>query len=298
MSDDLTPAKSGDPSREHEVVGDRRPQVTEIEVRGLLVGVFQENCWVIGNHRTREAICIDPGEQPEDILHMADEMGVTITLIANSHAHLDHILGVRGIQAKTGAKFLLHRDDLALSQAAVEQAKRYGLEADPVPAPDHFVEDGETVQVEGIRLQAMHTPGHTAGSMCYYTDELLFSGDTLFQGSIGRTDLPGGSYEQEMASIVDRLMALPDETTVLPGHMQQTTIGFEREANPFIRQELVERAMAARGAERLAAAGRDDAVSGENEATPESTSPTPADDADASSGDGWRRRDSGLVVPD
>ena len=208
----------------------------------MLVGVFQENCWVIGNRRTREAICIDPGEQADDVIHMADEMGVTIKLIANSHAHLDHILGVRGIQAKTGAKFVLHRDDLELSRAAVEHAKRFGLEADPVPDPDHFVDDGEQVQVEGISLQAIHTPGHTAGSVCYYTDEVLFSGDTLFRGSIGRTDLPGGSYEQEMASIVDRLLALPETTAVLPGHMQETTIGFEREANPFIRQELIQRA--------------------------------------------------------
>ena len=259
------------------------PVVTEIEVRGMLVGVFQENCWVIGNRRTREAICIDPGEQADDILHMADEMGVTIKLIANSHAHLDHILGVRGIQAKTGAKFLLHRDDLELSRAAVEHAKRFGMEADPVPEPDHFVEDGERVEVDGIQLQAIHTPGHTAGSMCYYNDEVLFSGDTLFRGSIGRTDLPGGSYEQEMSSIVDRLLALPDTTTVLPGHMQETTIAFEREANPFIRQELIQRAMDA---------GRAGAGAS-SEPAPDAT-----DDSEESSGDGWQQRKSGLVIPD
>lgn len=243
----------------------------------MLVGVFQENCWVIGNRRTREAICIDPGEQADDVIHMADEMGVTIKLIANSHAHLDHILGVRGIQAKTGAKFVLHRDDLELSRAAVEHAKRFGLEADPVPDPDHFVDDGEQVQVEGISLQAIHTPGHTAGSVCYYTDEVLFSGDTLFRGSIGRTDLPGGSYEQEMASIVDRLLALPETTAVLPGHMQETTIGFEREANPFIRQELIQRA---------AGAGETETPNTEDEDDGEPT------------GDGWRQRKSGLVIPD
>ena len=234
MSDDPDP-------RQHDAPGDA-PEVTEIEVRGMLVGIFQENCWVIGNRRTREAICIDPGEEPDEILHMSDEMGVTIKLIANSHAHLDHILGVRGIQAKTGARFLLHRDDLELARAAGEHAQRFGLEADPVPEPDHFVTDGEQVEVDGIALQAIHTPGHTAGSVCYYADQLLFSGDTLFRGSIGRTDMPGGSYEQEMSSIVDRLLTLPDETTVLPGHMQETTIAFERQANPFIRQELIQRA--------------------------------------------------------
>lgn len=220
------------------------PQVNEIEVRGLLVGVFQENCWVIGNTRTREAICIDPGEQADDIVHMADEMGVTIKVIANSHAHLDHILGVRGVQSRTGATFLLHRDDLEIARSAEESARRFGLEADPPPDPDVFVEEGMRVEVDGIALETFHTPGHTQGSVCYYTNQLLFSGDTLFAGSIGRTDFPGGDYKQEMASIVDKLLQLPDETIVLPGHMRQTTIGTEREMNPFVQQELQERGLA------------------------------------------------------
>ena len=219
------------------------PHVNEIEVRGLLVGVFQENCWVIGNNRTREAICIDPGGQADDILHMADEMGVTIKLIANSHAHLDHIFGVPAIQARTGAKFLMHRDDLEIARGAQESAKRFGMEAEPIPDPDVYVEDGMTVAVDGLSLHTLHTPGHTRGSVCYYTDELLFSGDTLFQGSIGRTDLPGGDYKQEMASIVEKLLILPDETIVLPGHMQQTTIEQERQMNPFVLQELQERGL-------------------------------------------------------
>ena len=291
MSDAPGETPATDP-RQH-APADADPQVTEIEVRGMLVGVFQENCWVIGNRRTREAICIDPGEQADDILHMADEMGVTIKLIANSHAHLDHILGVRGIQAKTGAKFLLHEDDLELSRAAVEHAQRFGLEADPVPEPDHFVQDGDVVQVDGITLQAIHTPGHTAGSVCYYTDEVLFSGDTLFRGSIGRTDLPGGSYEQEMSSIVDRLLALPDETTVLPGHMQETTIAFEREANPFIRQELIQRMSRQDRAEAA-----DGAASAPDSGEAGGTAAGEDEDRGEPTGDGWRQRKSGLVIPD
>ncbi len=219
------------------------PRVNEIEVRGLLVGVFQENCWVIGNKRTREAICIDPGGQADDILHMADEMGVTIKLIANSHAHLDHILGVPGIQTRTGAKFWMHRDDLEIARSTHDSAKRFGFEAEPIPDPDVYVEDGMTVAVDGLSLQTLHTPGHTRGSVCYYTDQLLFSGDTLFPGSIGRTALPGGAYKQEMASIVEKLLVLPDETIVLPGHMQQTTIEAERQHNPFVIQELQDRGM-------------------------------------------------------
>ena len=222
---------------------DTPPSVNEIEVRGLLVGVFQENCWVIGNKRTKEAICIDPGGQAEDILHMADEMGVTIKLIANSHAHLDHILGVHAVQAKTGAKFLLHRDDLEIARSAVESARRFGMDADPPPDPDAYIQDGQKVEVDGLALDVFHTPGHTQGSVCYYTNELLFSGDTLFAGSIGRTDFPGGDYKQEMASIVEKLLQLPDETVVLPGHMRQTSIGVEREMNPFVQQELRERGL-------------------------------------------------------
>ncbi len=224
-----------------------QPQVNEIEVRGLLVGVFQENCWVVGNKRTKEAICIDPGDQADDIVHMAAEMGVTIKIIANSHAHLDHILGVRGVQSATGAKFLLHRDDEEIARGAQESARRFGMEAEPVPDPDLWVDDGTKVEVDGLSLHTLHTPGHTRGSVCYYTDERLVSGDTLFAGSIGRTDLPGGDYQQEMTSIVEKLLKLPDDTIVLPGHMQQTTIRNERQMNPFVVQELRDRGMLAPG---------------------------------------------------
>ncbi|MCI0814664.1 MAG: MBL fold metallo-hydrolase [Chloroflexi bacterium] len=207
------------------------PQVTELMVRGMVVGVFQENCWVIGNRRTGEAICIDPGDQPQDILAMAREMGVKIKAIANSHAHVDHILGVGDIKNETGAKFLMHRDEAAIAAQAV---------ADP-PTPDYHPEDGDIVEVEGVKLTVIHTPGHTPGSLSYYTDGMLFSGDTLFAGSIGRTDLPGGDYEQEMASIIDKLLVLPDETRVLPGHMQETRIDAEKQTNPFVRQEMERR---------------------------------------------------------
>lgn len=218
------------------------PQVTELMVRGMVVGVFQENCWVIGNRRTGEAICIDPGDQPEDILAMAREMGVKIKAIANSHAHVDHILGVGDIKNETGARFLMHRDEAAIAaQAAKSALMLVGREVADPPTPDYHPEDGDVVEVEGVRLTVIHTPGHTPGSLSFYTDGMLFSGDTLFAGSIGRTDLPGGDYEQEMASIIDKLLILPDETRVLPGHMQETRIDAEREMNPFVRQEMERR---------------------------------------------------------
>ena len=222
------------------------PTVSEIEVRGILIGIFGENCWIIGNRRTREAICIDPGEQPDDVLHLADEMGVQIKVIANSHAHMDHILGVGPIKAKTGAQFLLHASDLDIARSAADSARRFGLEVEPPPPPDAYVQDGDKVEVDGLALDVLHTPGHTLGSVCYYTNQLLFSGDTLFQGSIGRTDFPGGDHQAEMNSIVDKLLPLPDETIVLPGHMDQTTIEHERSSNPFVLDELRRRGVVER----------------------------------------------------
>ena len=218
------------------------PQVSETIIRGIVVGVFQENAWVIGNRRTGEAIAIDPGDQHDDILAMARDMGVTIKAIANSHAHVDHILGVRGVQAATGAKFYMHHGETPIAAQAARSALMFtGQAVDPPPDPDYFPNEGDDIEVEGVRLRVIHTPGHTPGSLSYYTEGMLFSGDTLFQGSIGRTDLPGGSYEQEMASIVDKLLTLPDDTIVLPGHMGETRIGVEKQTNPFVLEELARR---------------------------------------------------------
>ena len=217
------------------------PSVTELEVRGLVVGIFQENCWVLGNRRTREAICIDPGDQAADILHLAADMGVTIKRIAASHAHIDHVMGVRDLQAATGAPFLLHAADLDLLRHAAASARLFGIAMEPPPEPDHLLRDNDRLEVDGIALRVLHTPGHTPGSACFFTNDLLFTGDTLFRASIGRTDLPGGDFAQEMESILTQLLRLPEETTVLPGHMQQTTIGHERATNPFILEALQRR---------------------------------------------------------
>jgi glyoxylase-like metal-dependent hydrolase (beta-lactamase superfamily II) len=211
----------------------------ELMVRGIVVGVFQENCWVIGSRRTREGIVIDPGDEPEKILDLARDMGLNVKLIISSHAHVDHIMGVRGVQERTGAPFLLHPDDLGIARGMPRSAARFlGYELPPAPEPSAPLADGDTVEVDGMQLQVIHTPGHTPGSVSYYTEGLLFSGDTLFRGSIGRTDMPGGDYGQIMRSIMGKLLTLPDETIVLPGHMQETRIDFERQANPFVQEEL------------------------------------------------------------
>jgi len=210
------------------------PNVSELMVRGIVVGLFAENCWIIGSRRSREGIIIDPGDQAVDILNLAKDLGLNIKLIANSHGHLDHVMAVADVRERTGARFLMHDGDLGI--LSVLRNSVQGL-----PQPDAHIADGDDVEVEGVKLKVIHTPGHTPGSVSFYTEGMLFSGDTLFQGSIGRTDLPGGDYGQEIRSIVDKLLELPDDTVVLPGHMQESRIGIERESNPFILDELARR---------------------------------------------------------
>ena len=214
------------------------PLINEMEIRGLVVGAFQENCYILASSKTKEAIIVDPGDEPDRIMDVVKDMGVTVKLIANSHGHADHILGVSGVQESTGAKFLINQLDLGLLDQGADSAKQMGREGVTVPHPDGYVQDGDVVSVAGLDLQVIYTPGHTPGSVSYYVNGLLFSGDTLFRGSIGRTDFPGGDYDQEMHSIVNRLLELPEDTIVLPGHMMETTLRQERATNPFILQEL------------------------------------------------------------
>jgi glyoxylase-like metal-dependent hydrolase (beta-lactamase superfamily II) len=213
-------------------------QAVELEVRGVVVGLFRENCWVVGSRRRGEACVIDPGDEPEEILALARDMGVRITRVVASHAHLDHIMAARAIVEATSAPFLLHQQDLFIAESMPATA-RVWLDQDvpPAPTPDAFPTDGQDIEVAGVSLRVIHTPGHTPGSLCLYAAdaELLFSGDTLFRESIGRTDLPGGDTRSIVRSIRERLFALPESTRVLPGHMQETTIGYERVHNPFVR---------------------------------------------------------------
>jgi hydroxyacylglutathione hydrolase len=209
---------------------------TELMVRGIVVGLFQENCYVIGSRRTGEAVCVDPGDEPDEILALARDMGVRITKIVCSHAHLDHIMAVAAVKEATNAPFLLHADDLTIAEQVPDAARLWlGRDVPRPPNPDVAIADGDDVEIPGIELKVLHTPGHTPGSVSLYGGGMLFSGDTLFRGSIGRTDLPGGDPVRIIESITQRLMVLPDDTIVLPGHMQETTIGAERAENPFLR---------------------------------------------------------------
>ena len=217
---------------------DPQPTALELEVRGVVVGLFQENCWIVGSRRRGEAVVIDPGDEPEEILALARDMGVKITRVLASHAHLDHIMAARDIVEATGAPFLLHAEDVGIAENMPLSARMWlGHDVAPAPTPDAFPVDGQDIEVAGVQLRVIHTPGHTPGSVSLYAQEagLLFSGDTLFRESIGRTDLPGGDTPTIVRSIRERLFSLPESTRVLPGHMQETTIGYERRHNPFVR---------------------------------------------------------------
>ncbi len=201
----------------------------------LPVTAFVENAYILASEETKEAAVIDPGGEADRILALIDELGVTVKYILTTHGHMDHVGGVATVREATGAQFAIHQRDVELIK---RQPAGYALRLIPdfvdPPAPDLIVKDGDEFQVGEITLKAIETPGHTMGSSCYLTDGLLFAGDTLFQGSVGRTDFPGSSTEALVKSIRERLFALDDRVVVLPGHGPETSIGQERMHNPFV----------------------------------------------------------------
>jgi glyoxylase-like metal-dependent hydrolase (beta-lactamase superfamily II) len=200
------------------------------------VGPFQCNCTVLADPVSREAVVIDPGDEPERILRVVESMKVAPIALLHTHAHLDHVTASRAIKEATGAVIRLHPEDRPLYDALPEQAALFGLRADAPLPPDAPLSDGEIVRVGPYRLRVIHTPGHTPGSTSFVVEgdaPLLFSGDTLFRRSIGRTDLWGGDTEAILASIRGRLFALSGETLVVCGHGPDTTIDEEKRLNPF-----------------------------------------------------------------
>ena len=203
----------------------------------LPVGPLQCNCSVIGDEATREAMVIDPGDDIEDVSAILQKHNLKVKQIVITHAHIDHVGGAMKLRALTGAPILLNQNDYSLLKMLDMQATWVGM-----PAPGDVKIDAElahdkTLSVGSLKANVLHTPGHTEGSVCLYfpAEKLLIAGDTLFAGSIGRTDLPGGSLDKILRSLHQRVLALPDETVVIPGHGPTTTIGDEREENPFLR---------------------------------------------------------------
>ena len=200
------------------------------------VGPLQCNCTVLGDRASGEAMVVDPGDNIPQILAILARHKLTLKQIVVTHGHIDHVGGAVRLKRATGAPILLNQNDLPLLAMMDEQAGWLGIETPEVAPPDVSAEDGMVAGIAGHAAHIVHTPGHTQGSICLHfaQDNLLLAGDTLFARSIGRTDLPGGDGRQILRSIHDRVLTLPEETRVVPGHGPATTIGEERESNPFL----------------------------------------------------------------
>ena len=203
----------------------------------LPVGPLQCNCSVIGDESTREGMVIDPGDDIDDVLALIRKHNLTIRQIVVTHAHIDHIGGAMKLRAATGAPILLNQNDQALLRMLDVQAAWIGVASPGKVDIDQNIAEADTVKAGPLAATVLHTPGHTEGSVCLYfpAEKKVIAGDTLFAGSIGRTDLPGGSFDKIIDSLHEKLLALPDETVVVPGHGPLTTIGQERETNPFLK---------------------------------------------------------------
>lgn len=201
----------------------------------LLVGPLGVNCYILGDEHTRQAVVIDPGGNPREILKTIEKRALKIIAIVNTHAHFDHVLALTEVRAATGAQFLLHAGEAQILASAQMSGAMFGMAMRQPAPPDRLLNDGDTIPVGALRLKVLHTPGHTPGGISLLLDNRVIVGDKLFQSGIGRTDFPGGDYATLMTSIRDKLLTLPDETIVYPGHGPATTIGEERALNPFLR---------------------------------------------------------------
>ena len=203
-----------------------------IEARA--VPPFMKNGFILGCNQTRRAAYIDPGDEVSQLLEWVDKEGLELESILLTHAHMDHISGVSQVKKKWDVPIYLHPDDAFLYERAQEQAQAFGLECPPAPPYERELADGQSVQVGDLRLEVHHTPGHSPGGVCLVVDDHVFCGDAVFAGSIGRTDLPGGSYETLIASIRNRILPLGDSKILHPGHGPDTSVGRERRTNPFL----------------------------------------------------------------
>jgi hydroxyacylglutathione hydrolase len=206
-----------------------------VRVETFVVGPLQSNSYLVVDEGTRRAAVVDPGMESEPVLEAVRAQGLRLDCLIATHAHFDHVAGSGLFKAATGAAIVMHPEDLPLLAIMPETARLFGFRAADPPRPDRLVREGDVVAVGELRLGVLETPGHTPGSISLRGDGAVFVGDTLFAGSVGRTDLAGGSQEDLLRSIRNKLLTLPDMTVVYSGHGPPTTIGSERRNNPFLR---------------------------------------------------------------
>ena len=208
--------------------------MSELEVVSLPNGQLSQNCYLVADRRTREAVIIDPGEEPAMFLAELDTRAWALRAIWLTHAHVDHIIGVGAVKRATGVPIHLHPLDRRIYDALPQFGAWLGKELEPPPPPDVALEAGDRLGIGGIEFEVRFTPGHSPGSVSFVGNGMVFGGDVLFSGSVGRTDLPGGDFATLMSTIHTQFLSLPDSTVVHSGHGPDTTIGIERLTNPFI----------------------------------------------------------------
>jgi len=204
-------------------------------IKELTVGPIMANCYIVGCNQTKEAVVIDPGDEADRILNSLAESNLSVAYIINTHGHFDHVGANRKMKEATGASILIHALDAPMLSQLSASAAAWGLSVEDSPMADKMLSEGQRVSFGMITLEVLHTPGHTPGGVSLYTNGVVFVGDTLFAGSIGRTDFPGGDYDTLIASIRNKLFVLEDNVRVLSGHGPETTIGQEKRFNPFVR---------------------------------------------------------------
>jgi hydroxyacylglutathione hydrolase len=198
------------------------------------LGPFQANAYVLVGPSGRRAVVIDPGLDADALVRVVEERGLEVDWILDTHGHLDHVAGNARLRRATGAPLAIHPEDLAWLARLQVQGAAFGIPVDDSPQPDVLLSDGQVLPFDGLNIEVLHVPGHSRGSVAFRVGEAVIVGDTLFRGSVGRTDLPGGSHEDLVASIRERLFALPGGTVCWPGHGPETTVDDERRANPFV----------------------------------------------------------------
>jgi glyoxylase-like metal-dependent hydrolase (beta-lactamase superfamily II) len=202
-------------------------------IKKLVVGPLMANCFIIGCEKTKEAVVIDPGDEDDRILFELE--GMKVKFIINTHGHFDHVAGNKRLKEATKAPVLIHFLDAPMLTTLSSDASMFGISVENSPPADQMLKDGDTISFGAVNLEVLHTPGHSPGGIALYADGNLFVGDTLFAGSIGRSDLPGGNYNTLISSIKNKLYVFDDDVRVFPGHGPETTIGLEKKNNPFTR---------------------------------------------------------------
>jgi glyoxylase-like metal-dependent hydrolase (beta-lactamase superfamily II) len=205
-----------------------------IRMQCFTLGPFAQNCYLLVGPSERKAALVDPGFDSEMLLEPLREKGLELEWIVNTHGHMDHVAGNRFFKEQTGARLIIHPGDAGMLGEVESHAGMFGLQAENSPPPDDEFDEDRPFVFDGVEFRVIHTPGHSPGSICLGWDARLLVGDTLFQGSIGRSDLPGGSHEVLIDSIRRKLFGLPGETVCLPGHGPETTLAEERRSNPFV----------------------------------------------------------------